>query len=121
KAAPCFSEHALDIVDDKSELGFEAVGQGALFVKAGSTRDEQQLAGARGERERWCLDVGGRSEVLDARHVLPFLPYWSAVFFIPTLQATSERDSPCSAILPLRCVCAANAHHQRPFFGRRIG
>jgi hypothetical protein len=49
--------------------------------------------------------VGGRSEVLDRRHVLPFYPYWSADVAIAILQAMPERDNPV----------------QRPFFGQRIG
>ena len=47
--APALVEHALDVGDDKAELGLEVFGQRAAGVEAGNARDEQQIAGARGK------------------------------------------------------------------------
>jgi hypothetical protein len=86
-------EHALDIGDDKAELGLEAIREGTLFVEAGDARNEQQVAGAGGEGQRRGFDAGGWGEVLDG-HGAPLI---------------------CSA----RAMCCGGLRYANPPYGLR--
>ncbi len=68
-------QHALDVGDDIAELRLEAVGQRAVLVEAGNAGDEQQVAGAGGERQRRGFDARRRREVLYGGHRDSFSPW----------------------------------------------
>src|SRR5262249_38278492 len=72
KAGAGLIEHALHVPDDVIELRLEAVRQRAVFVEAGHTGDEQEVAGPCRKRERRRLDAGRGREMLDG-HVSPLM------------------------------------------------
>ena len=76
KVAPASSSTRLMLATTKPNCASKPSASAPLVVEAGNAGDEQQVAGARGERQRRRFDARRRREVLDRGHRDSFSPWW---------------------------------------------